>query len=390
MWIIHGPAATSDPHNMYGPSDPTGTWTTQQWGTYPPNQEMLPFATIPCSAVNTSATPPLTNCFRAVGQNMMLYRFTSSGNAILQIHSQGINQPCYNGVIAPGNEFDSLLAPTGTGPGQFVGFPTGVLNQPNLSTLSALTYSATMKLNYVAQNVLAACPPQGALPHFQAVTFMMAATFSTGVQTFFYQMAISRLGYNNLTAGGGWTNVVPNATFQFADDISFFANQPGAQCGPCSNLTPALNVPVTYTVNLLPRIAALIGTAPGGTMDPVLSHWSIGGMYVGHVTYGNIGAITEWSNIGYTGSTLAAQSIGLSATSVTLPGTANAGSFVATVNVTTSGGPYMGTLSLGGADASKFALSNGGMYPTNLMVGPVNLCSAATSPCTYNINITAP
>ena len=301
MWIMHGPSATGDPHHMYGPTNPSGTWSTQQWGTYPPNNEMLGFASVPCSTVVTTAPPPITSCYQAVGTNTIVYQFTSGGNTVAQLHSQGINNPCYQGTLLPGNELDTMLAPTGTDSAHDPGYPQGVLTQPNLGTLTALTYSATMKLAYVAQNVAAACPPAGSLPHFQSIALMMAATFSTGTQTMFYQLSIARLGYVSLLGGGGWVSVVPNAQFEFADDISWFANQPGAQCGPCSNQTAALNTPVVYSVNLLPRIAALIGTAPGGTMDSVLSHWHVGGMYVGHVTYGNIGAITEWSNISYSG-----------------------------------------------------------------------------------------
>ena len=82
-------------------------------------------------------------------------------------------------------------------------------------------------------------------------------------------------------------------------------------------------------------------------------------------------------------------SIALSTTSANFATTANANSFVATINVMTAGSPYAGTLTLGGADAAKFALSNGGVYPTNLMVGPANICTTG-SPCTYNISVTAP
>ena len=399
LWIARGPSAAADPHHLYGPSSPSCfnppttsmpcTWAAQQWGNYPPSLDMSPFASIACSSVVTTAAPPLTNCFRAAGTNHVMTQFTSGGNVVAQIQSQGLNQPCFNGTITPGTspESDAMIAPIGTAPAGYPGYPAGIIANPNLSTLTALTYSATVKLKYVAQNVANACPPV-VNTVYQSFTLMMAASFSTGTQTLFYQLAIARLGYVYSNVGNGYFAVTN--PYGFGDDISWYgANQPTAMCGGCSNQMPALNAPVTYSVNILPRVLAAITAGAGNGVDQTLSDWTIGGMYVGHVVYGNIGGISEWSNIGYAGTTLAAQSIGLSATSVTLPGTANAGSFVATVNVTTSGAPYMGTLSLGGADAAKFSLSNGGMYPTNLMIGPTNLC-ASGSPCTYNITITAP
>ena len=76
--------------------------------------------------------------------------------------------------------------------------------------------------------------------------------------------------------------------------------------------------------------------------------------------------------------------ISLSATSITLPAT-NANSFVATITVTATGGAYTGPVTIGGTDAAKFALSNSGFYPCNLLVGPSNIPSSGT----YNITLTA-
>ena len=83
-----------------------------------------------------------------------------------------------------------------------------------------------------------------------------------------------------------------------------------------------------------------------------------------------------------------ATTISLSTTSVSFPTAMDANSFVATITVTVATGTYTGTLVLGGADAAKFALSNGGVYPCNLMVGPANI--PASPPGGYQINITAP
>ena len=106
-------------------------------------------------------------------------------------------------------------------------------------------------------------------------------------------------------------------------------------------------------------------------------------------------SIAAWINHASTNAALQAltvvgtsTAINLSTTSVSFPNAADAGSFVAHVTVTASGGgTYAGVLTLGGTDGSKFALSNGGVYPCDLMVGPVNI-PANTTPG-YAIQLTA-
>ena len=81
---------------------------------------------------------------------------------------------------------------------------------------------------------------------------------------------------------------------------------------------------------------------------------------------------------------ITATSIGLSGTEAQLP-PENAHHHFATVTVTATGGTYAGTLSLNGADAAKFTLSNNGVYPCDLLIGPTNIGDG-----TYHISVTAP
>jgi hypothetical protein len=81
---------------------------------------------------------------------------------------------------------------------------------------------------------------------------------------------------------------------------------------------------------------------------------------------------------------ITATSIGLSGTESSLPAE-NAHHHFATITVTATGGTYAGTLSLNGADASKFTLSNNGVYPCDLLIGAANVGVG-----TYHISITAP
>jgi hypothetical protein len=63
----------------------------------------------------------------------------------------------------------------------------------------------------------------------------------------------------------------------------------------------------------------------------------------------------------------------------------NANTVVGAISVTTADGrPYPGQIILGGADASKFVISNGGLLPCNLVVGSSDVAAG-----TYNITLTA-
>ena len=90
------------------------------------------------------------------------------------------------------------------------------------------------------------------------------------------------------------------------------------------------------------------------------------------------------SNSNMTPAVVTPTGISLSQTSVSFVGTANANAFVATVIVTATGGTYSGPVTLGGSDAAKFALSNGGTYPCNLTVGAANLPAGS-----YSVSVTA-
>ena len=73
--------------------------------------------------------------------------------------------------------------------------------------------------------------------------------------------------------------------------------------------------------------------------------------------------------------TPAVTSVNLSNTSLNTPGANNAGAVVGAVSVASNpaGGTYTGVITLGGANASSFALTNGGVISCNLVVGLANI-----------------
>jgi hypothetical protein len=78
-------------------------------------------------------------------------------------------------------------------------------------------------------------------------------------------------------------------------------------------------------------------------------------------------------------------SVNLSGTTLNMPA-ANAGDLIGAVTVTTNppGFGTHGPITLGGADAASFALTNGGNLPCNLIVGVSNIFGGS-----YSITLTA-
>jgi hypothetical protein len=84
--------------------------------------------------------------------------------------------------------------------------------------------------------------------------------------------------------------------------------------------------------------------------------------------------------------TPAITAVGLSNTTVSTTGPANAGTVVGALSVVTNpvGGTYTGVITLGGTNASSFVLTNGGVLPCNLVVGAANLAAGP-----YSITLSA-
>ena len=142
-------------------------------------------------------------------------------------------------------------------------------------------------------------------------------------------------------------------------------------------------------------VAPTPGPVTLGGADAAKFALSNGGVYPCNLLIGSTNIGTATYNITLTASPIiqpfavavtvvTATAISLSATSITFPTSANANATVATITVTASGGTYTGSVTLGGTDAAKFVLSNGGVYPCNLLVGASNIGTA-----TYNITLTA-
>jgi hypothetical protein len=78
-------------------------------------------------------------------------------------------------------------------------------------------------------------------------------------------------------------------------------------------------------------------------------------------------------------------SVGLTPTSLIIPSSGNdAGDVIGAVTIVTTPGYTPSAVTLSGPDAAKFALTNGGVAPCNLIVGPNNVPAGS-----YSISLTA-
>jgi len=290
LWLRSGITSNS---TLYGPSNSAGTWLAYQWSNSFPNgtqkPDAFPFQSIQCETVGN------TNCFRAYAQDIKFNLFTNSGNRVVRIATAGQNQPCYPGTGLGGAPYEQDAF---VGPNIITGYPPGILSKPNLGSLTALTVNFTLNVKTANMNTSGGCPI--ILPAASQQTALIVAWIfsSTGGQTFYYQLAIGRFGFFQ-PARAFNTSSAP--AYLYSDNPLSYPNANFMGAGTVQGLAYAVNQPIVVSLNILPVLSNLITTGGGG-LDPVLADWTLNSFYFGHATYGNIGLITEWSNISLVGS----------------------------------------------------------------------------------------
>ena len=212
-------------------------------------------------------------------------------------------------------------------------------------------------------------------------------------------------GYgDNANAGAAWVFVQPTGTQSqtatAAANSSALVVTPstnivasGSQGGPFSPSTfnyklTAAKGSVGYSITNVPNWLAASSTSGMATRSGKNISFSI------NSSANSLKPGTYINNIEFNGtSRLATLTVNPAAavtvTSINLTNTTAssvAGSVVGAVSVTTNppGGTYSGVITLGGANASSFALTNGGVLPCSLVVGASNL-----TPGTYAITLSA-
>jgi hypothetical protein len=210
-------------------------------------------------------------------------------------------------------------------------------------------------------------------------TVSSGGTFPAGSSVTLTATANSGYSFVNWTQNGSVVSTSASYTFTLNSNVTLVAN-----------FTP---VQYTIAVSASPSADGTVsgaGTFAAGSSDTVTATPNSGFSFVNWTANGSVVStsasytFTPNSNV-----TLVANFTPVTVTSVNLSNTTVntlAGSVVGAVSVTTNppGGTYSGVITLGGANASSFALTNGGVLPSNLVVGASNL-----APGTYAITLSA-
>ncbi|HTT79411.1 MAG TPA: hypothetical protein VMF86_07015 [Stellaceae bacterium] len=267
FWLRHAGETGPYAHTLYGPSNPAGTWHIAQWHT--PGPDMTPFARVACPAGDM-------DCFLAQSPDFEALQFTRNGTIHVRLSSHGDRLPCTGGYLK--QELDSFLEPTTTD--NYPGYPSS-WHSVNLASISSLTLNATVT------TVVLRVPKRQPCGQATLTDVLVAAVFSDRVahQTLFYQLIIAQAKTaNHLRHPYFYDRENP---FGYDDLLSTYGIYP--------NGIPYRR-PTTLHIDLLPKIAALITAGEHG-IDPIVQHWTTGGLYVGHLIYGNLSATTKWAKV---------------------------------------------------------------------------------------------
>jgi hypothetical protein len=295
--------------------------------------------------------------------------------------------PSAGGTVSGAGTFAAGGSHTVTAtPNSGYSFVNWTANGSAVSTLASYTFPLNSNVALVANFA-----PVAATQYTVAVSASPGAdgmvsgggTFAAGSSDTVTATANSGFSFVNWTQNGTVVSTLASYTFPVSGNVTLIAN-----------FAPVAATQYTVAVSASPNADGTVsggGTFVAGNSDTVTATANNGFSFVNWTQNGTVVS----TNASYTftpnsNTTLVANFTPVTAASITLSNTTvntAAGSVVGTVSVTTNppGATYGGVITLGGANASSFALTNGGVLPTNLVVGASNLTAGS-----YVITLSAP
>jgi hypothetical protein len=246
---------------LYGASSPDANFAVSQWGN---PSELSPFVSQRCPSQRM-------NCFVASSPNITDTLYTDArGNRWVDLVSKGTGKPCFP---APDDELDNLESAISH---VYKIFPQAVLGSANLGKISHLDLAVTAEP--VSFSVLAGAQCSS---RATGAGMLVAVVLNDRAarQTLFFQLRLH--GYPSEVGPGFFKNRQP---FGFRDEIGMF--------GLYGDGLP-IGKPATITLDLLPRLKAVLSTATNG-LDRNVQNWSTGSAYMGQNVFGNVRAETAW------------------------------------------------------------------------------------------------
>jgi hypothetical protein len=329
------------------------------------------------SAVSTLASYPFTlNSNVTLVANFTPVQYTIAVSA----------SPSGGGTVSGGGTFaaGSSRTLTATASSGF-SFVNWTANGSVVSTSASYAFTLNSNVTLVA-NFTTVAPPQytiavSASPSADG-TVSGAGTFAAGSSPTVTATANSGFSFVNWTANGSVVSTLASYTFTLNSNVTLVAN-----------FTTVAPPQYTVAVSASPGADGTVsggGTFVAGNSDTVTATANNGFSFVNWTANGSVVSSTSSYTFTPNGNiSLVANFTAVTVASIILSNTtvnAAAGSVVGTVSVTTNppGGTYSGVITLGGANASSFALTNGGVLPCNLVVGASNLTAG-----TYAIMLSA-
>ncbi len=281
------PKDSNDTLNLFkvGNSD-LSDWYISQWSNPSPLTSLSGSADSFCSSSplwsKTSATTRI--CWMPNGIGNYKVELAHDGGAL----PCGAGSPVYN--PSEPSEFDLLI---GNNPHSV---PTQFQNSPTLDKLDNLKFSFGFQPTYT--KVTVRCGAGTTNPWLDQTTALAALTLtnSTG-QTLFYQLLLNRSNpnLNDVCSGNPEWFFSAGPTYGVSD---YMGTAFGISCPKTGGARQA------YNLDLMPRLKTLIQNSPTG-MDKDLSHWKVGGFYMGSLIYGSGNMTTLWDNISLVGNSTA-------------------------------------------------------------------------------------
>jgi hypothetical protein len=268
----HGPGGAK----FYSWTGPAPNWRVAQWNM--PGTELSPF---------TTATSGGATVYSTASQEASVTISQSNNGTEVNFAQNGTVLPCET-ANGKGRESDLFIAPNSDHPNA-PGVP-GIVAHPVLSSLASLTISAQITVTDGLTATSKGCPVNQA----GALAAVVLRNIAPGVhQTLFYQLTFSKFcGPGTVTRVKICNAIAQQPQFYFKTN-PFGANDLAAPLG-----IAMLSSSDTRTVNVdvLPRLKMAIETGPPD-VDRDLSHWVVGGFYLGQHIWGDVTMQSSWQNI---------------------------------------------------------------------------------------------
>jgi len=253
--------------DFYGPSSPSATWAVSQWNT-PENLPPFKDGDSRNGSAHVHVYPDHSYTLEQNGQVLSCDRNYATG--FKDVH-----------------EFDLFASPNNAQKAQY---PQAVTDAPAmLGTIKHLYHRITLQPVSV-QVMDTACPVTRTI-------FLTSVTLGdpSAKQTLFYQLRLGIVEPRN----GRLVTTLPQP-FWFAkghDQRSGSRGYYGYDDSVTSYGDAAARVGAisAFSLDLLPRLTAIIREGAASGMDQDLSHWVVHGTYHGEIIWGHIHTRTHWS-----------------------------------------------------------------------------------------------